>query len=71
MANLPTEVAEWVNENQPIQLRSQLVTVAKTAVAHVKKQSELRDLWAETDELENWLNVVSDLQARLEKLQTS
>lgn len=64
-ANLPVEVTNWVAANQPIQVKAEYVQMAMTAVARVRSQSELKELWAETDEYEAWDTAVADLQTRL------
>ena len=42
-----------------------LALLAASAVRRVRDASELRDLWAETDELETWLATLDDLITRL------
>jgi hypothetical protein len=64
-ANLPPEVTDWVAANQPIQVKAEYVQMAMTAVARVRTQSELKELWAESDDYEAWVTAVSDLQTRL------
>lgn len=65
--DLPAEVTDWVTTNSPIQVKPAYVHMAQTAVARVRADSELKDLWAETDEYGLWETVVADLQTRLGK----
>ena len=66
-ANLPAAVTEWVTKNHPIRVRTAYVQMAQTAVSHVRTHSELKELWAETEEFELWDTAVADLQARLSR----
>jgi hypothetical protein len=67
-ATLPDEVSDWLTNNQPIHLKPDYVTMAQKAVARVLAQSELRDLWAETDEYGAWTAVTTDLLTRLRQI---
>lgn len=61
--NLPNEVAKWVagrGEPEPA-----LLSHAKKAVKAVLEDSELKDLWEETDEHEDWVRDVEGLLERL------
>ncbi len=60
---LPEEVRGWVEgKGAPSDER---LKSARQAVAAVRKTSELRDLWEEQEELEDWEPVVQDLERRL------
>ncbi|HEU4566145.1 MAG TPA: DUF4259 domain-containing protein, partial [Gemmatimonadaceae bacterium] len=62
----PPEVAEWVAENRDDDgARPELVALARRAVERIAAESELRDLWAESDDFEAWEASVADLRARL------
>ncbi|HRQ41760.1 MAG TPA: DUF4259 domain-containing protein [Chloroflexota bacterium] len=67
-AHLPAEVSDWVSANQPIQVKPEYVRMALTAVTRVRSQSELKELWAESDEFEVWDTAVADLQTRLHQI---
>jgi hypothetical protein len=68
---LPEEVIHWVEEqerglSQTRQLvDEQLINKAKRAVHAVLSDSELKELWEETDGFEDWEAVVADLLERL------
>ena len=62
-AALPEEVAAWVNGKPAPD--GTVVAKAKDAVRSVLDGSELRGLWAETDDFEAWTAAVDDLIARL------
>ena len=68
-ADLPTEVRDWVMDNSPIRVKPLYVQMALTAVARVRSQSELKELWAETEEFEAWDTAVADLQTRLHQIE--
>lgn len=61
--SLPPVVEEWVDcrEAPP----GPLVDRARAVVAAVKRQSELRDLWEESESFDAWLRTVEDLERRL------
>jgi hypothetical protein len=61
--NLPDGIIAWLQQHSP-SLRSDLVPLAREAVGIVKTNSELKDLWEESDATE-WKNVVEDLERRL------
>ncbi|VAW32298.1 hypothetical protein MNBD_CHLOROFLEXI01-1050 [hydrothermal vent metagenome] len=69
--NPPEELAEWLTENSPIQVKPAYVEMAQKAVARVLTQSELRDLWLESGEYRGWETAVSDLQTRLNNIAPS
>jgi hypothetical protein len=68
-ADLPAEVRDWVMDNSPILVKPLYVQIALTAVARVRSQSELKELWAESEEFEAWDTAVADLQTRLHQIE--
>lgn len=68
-SNLPDEVTDWVTNAQPIRVRKEYVQMARTAVTRVREQSELKELWAESDEYALWDTAVADLQTRLDSIE--
>jgi hypothetical protein len=61
--NLPDGVVKWIagrEEPQPA-----LISSAKQAVKAVLEDSELKELWEETDEYEDWVEEVEGLLDRL------
>ncbi len=62
-SELPEEIRGWL-EGKPTPSTERLQN-ARQAVAAVRKESELRDLWEEQEELEDWEPVVADLERRL------
>ncbi|MCK6074697.1 DUF4259 domain-containing protein [Paenibacillus silvae] len=42
-----------------------LISKAKRAVKKIKKDSELKELWEESEEYPIWLNTINDLENRL------
>lgn len=61
--NLPDEVVKWIEgkgEPEPA-----LVAHAKKAISAVLDDSELKELWEETDEYEDWVRDVEGLLERL------
>lgn len=62
-ADLPDEAVDWAR-GRPAP-SDDLVARARQAVAAVLADSELRDLWLETDELAMWQGSVEELRERL------
>ncbi len=58
--NLPEELAEWM-EGTTLKSKEILRQKAIGACRRVREQSELRDLWEETEEFDAWLAVLDDL----------
>jgi hypothetical protein len=63
---LAPSVHAWVEENGHGPHADE-VGLAVQAVARVREESALRDLWDESDEADQWLSAVDDLLQRLEK----
>jgi len=63
-SDFPEEAEDWLDRKGP-DLGDDEVRLARAAVERIKGNSELRDLWAESDSMEEWLEVVNDLQTRL------
>ena len=62
-AELPGEAADWVQAHGP-SVPYELTEVAADAVARIRTDSELRDLWEESG-AEVWYAALDDLLARL------
>jgi len=62
-ASLPDEVAGWVAK-KPI-VATDLVVLARAAVDRIVRNSELKELWAESDS-HDWRTAITDLRQRLE-----
>ncbi|MFZ1399692.1 MAG: DUF4259 domain-containing protein [Candidatus Promineifilaceae bacterium] len=64
-ARPPQELAEWLAENSPMQVKPEYIEMARKAVARVLAKSELREVWLESEEFGGWETAVLHLQARL------
>jgi uncharacterized protein DUF4259 len=62
--NLPEKVADWISQN-PLKVDGKLIALAHRAVARVKTDSELKELWDETGDADEWYQSIDDLEARL------
>lgn len=62
--SLPEEATAWVEEDHSLP-PPDLLTLARQAVVRVRSESELKDLWAESEELEDWLKGLAELERRL------
>lgn len=63
-AKLPDTVQAWVEENQELEV-SDLVPTAQTVVQRIRTESELKELWDESDDAGKWYATLDDLSARL------
>ncbi|MHB8077160.1 DUF4259 domain-containing protein [Desulfosporosinus fructosivorans] len=61
---LPEEIKTWVQNVKCCGI-DKLVALAKDAVNIIKTESELNELWKESDDYENWQSVLDDLKSRL------
>ena len=66
--NPPEELAEWLTENSPMQVKPAYIEMARKAVARVLKKSELRELWLESEAFDGWETAVLNLQSRLNRI---
>ena len=71
-AGLLGEVAHWVDTRRKgglfrkrLRVDEDLASRTRQAVAAILSESELKDLWEETDEFEQWKAAVVDLQKRV------
>ncbi len=62
-ADLPEELVAWV-QGRPAPT-GEILSAARKAVAAVEKESELRDVWEDSEQLDDWLPRVADLARRL------
>ncbi|HLD36573.1 MAG TPA: DUF4259 domain-containing protein [Planctomycetota bacterium] len=61
--DIPEEVSSWVT-GKPVP-DAVLVSKAVRAIDRIMTNSELKDLWAESDELSQWQDCLNDLKSRL------
>jgi len=61
--DFPSEADEWLVKNKLSE--ENLSGVALKAIARIKINSELRKLWEESDEFQEWLKVINDLEDRI------
>ena len=63
--SLPSEIVAWVDAN-PVEVDSDLQAMAQMAIHTIETESELRDLWADTDDFDSWSAELEDLKGRLD-----
>jgi hypothetical protein len=61
---LPEGVSQWISKHQKIEIFL-LVQLALDAVKRIKTDSELKELWDESDSADKWHEVVDELEIRL------
>jgi len=61
--DLPEEAAEFVKRMKAPS--ASLVASARRAVERIRTQSELKDLWDESESPDGWSRAIADLQSRL------
>ncbi|SDL32124.1 protein of unknown function [Paenibacillus sp. OK060] len=57
------DLYDWIDTHRGI--GKKLISKAKRAVKKIKKDSELKELWEESEEYPIWLNTINDLENRL------
>jgi len=63
---LPEEVEKWLSENKEIQLPDNFYTRAEEALNKIMgSESELKELWEESDSYKDWLDNMQDLISRI------
>ncbi|MEQ1865496.1 MAG: DUF4259 domain-containing protein [Micropepsaceae bacterium] len=63
-ANLPEDLKTWLQSDHGLDA-AQLRPIASAAIEQIAENSELRELWEESDFYEKWTVEVSDLVRRL------
>jgi uncharacterized protein DUF4259 len=63
-ANLPDDLTEWPASHQVPQC-AELLRNASAALTRVMAESELRDLWADSEEFKAWKATLQDVLSRL------
>ncbi len=63
VTGLPEEAGAWIAARGAAPPR--IVGLAKQALAAIRSESELRDLWEEGDGFDEWVKSMSDLEARI------
>jgi len=70
------EAKEWLAKNKLLPFTSEdlpniisanvdIITFSKQAIDKIKTNSELKELWEESEEYEEWLSVTDNLKARI------
>jgi len=61
---LPDEVRKWVARNDT-EIPHELLSLARAAVMRIKDDSELQELWQDSDDFAQWVALQDDLLNRL------
>lgn len=64
MVELPDEVSEWLSNNSLNDIED-LSEMSEKALNMILKKSELQELWAESEDQENWEKDIKDLIKRI------
>ncbi|WP_209138103.1 MULTISPECIES: DUF4259 domain-containing protein [Niastella] len=64
--DFPEDAADWVKSHkaQLLIIRG-IVGKSQRAIDRIKNNSELKELWEETEDFEKWNNVLDDLNTRI------
>ena len=65
--DFPEDAEEWLtpaNKENLLAIRN-VISNSKQAIDRIKHNSELKDLWEETEEFEEWNKVLDDLVTRI------
>jgi hypothetical protein len=63
--DFPENAEEWLNKNTPLIIEQDIVALGRQAIQQIKENSELKELWEESKDYENWLAVLNDLEKRI------
>lgn len=63
-ADLPDEVSKMIREHKQV-VSPDLITMAVKVIKRIKVNSELKELWDESDSVAEWYQVIDDLETRL------
>lgn len=64
--NPPEEVTEWMQRHKPTASPA-LIALALKALEKILSDSELKDLWDESESAAEWYDAMSDLSRRLKR----
>lgn len=64
-SDFPNNARNWVTKNRKIVVQKELIEKSRQAIWQVKANSELKELWEESDEYDDWLSVLNDLEERI------
>jgi hypothetical protein len=65
--DFPEDAEEWLtpaNKDSLLAIRN-LISNSKQAIDRIQHNSELKDLWEETEDFDKWTKVLEDLAARI------
>ncbi len=65
-SHLPQEAATWIS-NRKFVAGKEVVAMALKVLKRIEENSELKELWADTDSAGDWKRSISDLKRRLEE----
>lgn len=57
------DLNDWISTHKG--QGKKLISKAKRAIKKIKKDSELKELWEESEEYQTWLKTINDLEDRL------
>jgi len=63
--DFPEEGEEWISKNKSELLEGDIILHSNQAIDKIKTNSELKELWEESGEFEDWLNVIEGLKKRI------
>jgi hypothetical protein len=64
--DFPENAEEWLAGKDVSELTSpELIRESQQAIARIKSNSELKELWNEGGEFDEWVKVVDDLEKRI------
>jgi hypothetical protein len=63
--DFPEDAEEWLQKTAPGSLLSIDSSAITKAIERIRSNSELRELWNKSEEMDQWLAVLSDLEKRV------
>jgi len=64
--DLPNEMRDWLAKSSDIKIDQEILTLSKKALERILgENSEIKELWQEVADYENWVNCIKDLEKRI------
>ena len=64
--DLPEELKEWIKNNRDTKIDESMTSQSQNAIARIlDNNSEIKELWEESDEYDKWVESVKDLERRI------
>lgn len=64
--DFPDELNKWIKNNSKINIDDNIIMQSNKAIKRIfDKNSELNELWKDTQDYQSWQNCIKDLEQRI------